>query len=118
MKHNQKIIHRRGSILVYSFYMMLLMLAIISLAVDYGHVQIVKTEEQRSADSIARGILEACLTRYQSSGYSSPTLMARSWAVPIAGLIAAKNPIDGATVTPAVVIGSWNSATKVFTADN
>jgi len=121
MNLKKRIIHRRGSILVYSIYMMFLMLAIISLAVDYGHTQVVKTEEQRCADATARGTLEACLSRYLALGYSTPTSMAQSYATAIGALIAAKNPVDansGYNPTVTVTVGSWNTGTGTFTADN
>ncbi len=45
---------RRGSILLYVIVMMTALLGICTLAVDYGHVQLVKSEMQRTADATAR----------------------------------------------------------------
>ncbi len=55
MKRTTPPVARRGAILIYSIYIMLLMTAMISLAVDYGRVQMIKTELQRAADATARG---------------------------------------------------------------
>ena len=60
---------RRGTVLPYTVVVMLAMLAVCSLAVDYGHVQAVKTDLQRAADAAARG----CLAIYTSTNYNAST---------------------------------------------
>jgi Flp pilus assembly protein TadG len=101
--------HRRGSVLIYSFYMMVIMLAFVSFGVDFGHMQSVKTELQRNADATARAALQMYVT------YGSST------AVAYAPYIASQpyNPVDSNSgVTPTVTItwGSWNAASRTFTA--
>ena len=99
---------RRGSIIIYSFVLMTIMFGFISLAVDFGHMQSVKTELQRDADATARASLQMYLT------YGSAT------AVAYGPLLAGQsyNPIDANSgVTPTVTItwGSYSTATKTFT---
>ncbi len=55
---------RRGSVLIYTFYLMTIFLAMISFAVDFAHMESVKTELQRSADLTARGALPLQITRW------------------------------------------------------
>src|SRR5437764_1148924 len=46
--------NRRGAVMVYSVAIMVVFVAICSLAVDYGRVQLTKTELQSAADAAAR----------------------------------------------------------------
>jgi Flp pilus assembly protein TadG len=99
---------RRGSVLIYTFYLMTIMFAFVSFGVDFGHMQTVKTEMQRDCDATARAALQMYLT------YGSST------AVAYAPYIASQayNPVDSASgITPnySIIWGSWNSATKTFT---
>ena len=93
---------RRGGVLVYATFLMVVLLALVSLGADYAHVQSVKTEEQRAADLCARGLLQmyatwgpAIVTTYQSqltylngtdgkyaNGYATPTVTWGTYAPP------------------------------------
>jgi Flp pilus assembly protein TadG len=99
---------RRGSVLIYSFYLMTIMFAFVSFGVDFGHMQTVKTELQRDADASARAALQLYVT-YGSSVAASYTPYIASNAY---------NPVDsnsGMTPTVSITWGSYNSSTKVFT---
>jgi Flp pilus assembly protein TadG len=98
---------RCGSVLIYSFFLMTIMFAMISLAVDFGHMQTVKTELQRCADATSRG----CMMNYLLYGSST----AQSYATTLAGY----NTVDaksGVSPTVTVTWGWWNAATKSFVA--
>ncbi len=100
---------RRGSVLIYSFYLMVVMLAFISFGVDFGRMETIKTEMQRNADATARAALQIYLS------YGSST------AVAYAPYIASQtyNPVDsGSGVSPTVTItwGSYDAVSKTFTA--
>jgi hypothetical protein len=94
--------------LPYAVVAMLALVAVCSLAVDYGRVQLVKSELQRCTDATARGYMDY----YQLYGTAyanaaGPQLYA-----------AANNPVDVASgVPPAVTVewGVWTAATKTFT---
>ncbi len=111
---------RRGAVMVYSLFIMMLMCGIVSLAVDYGRIQMIKSEEQRSADSIARGTLKHYLLvgDLTSTGQKN----AANWATanlvtPDATTHISPNPIDGGSgVTPSVTYswGYWNAASSKF----
>lgn len=82
--------------------------AIISLAVDWGHVQLVRSQMQDAADSIALGVMDA----YISSGWTAATNAAVTYP--------SDNTVDpGSGVAPTVVVtgGSWNATTRSFTAN-
>ncbi len=53
---------RRGSVLVYGTVLLVVLFAMVSLGMDYAHVQSVKTELQRGADLSARGELQMFTT--------------------------------------------------------
>ena len=100
---------RRGSVLVYSFFLMIVMFAFVSFGVDFGRMESVKTEMQRNADAVARGALQIYLT------YGAPT--ANFYAPLLAGN--GYNPVDansGVTPTVSVVWGSWDTNSRTFTA--
>lgn len=93
---------RRGAVLIYSLYMLMCMCAIISVAVDYGRVQVIKTQMQRAADITARGALQS----YVSSSRSLSTAQTKANVIP--GL----QKIDGGSgIAPTVNItwGYWNN---------
>jgi hypothetical protein len=80
-------------------------MAFLSFAVDWGHVQLVKTELQRAADAAAR---------YGAAGLEQSPGHARSNAI----AAAADNTADGSAVTiqnSDVEFGSWNASTQTFT---
>jgi Flp pilus assembly protein TadG len=87
---------RRGVALVYMAVLMAVLMMLASLAVDFGHAELVKMEAERTADAAAR---------YASQGLSDSTS-------------ANENYIDGRRVTlqnSDVECGNWNSATNTFT---
>lgn len=99
---------RAGSVLIYSFYLMVVMLAFVSLGVDFGHMQTVKTELQRDADATARGALQLYLTYGSSVANAYAPLMATN----------SYNPVDsksGVAPTVTVTWGSYDSVSKTFT---
>jgi Flp pilus assembly protein TadG len=101
--------HRNAGVtIVYTAVAMVALCAIISLALDYGRVQLVKTELQRAADAAAR---------YGASGMRN-VLNGTSAAAANAIAAAADNKADG---TPVVLQSSddeliiWNSTNKTAT---
>lgn len=97
----------RGSTLVYAMIAIVPLIGIMSLGVDYGRVQMAKTELQRCADAAARA---------GASGLGISTTEARNRAAEYCSL----NPVDGVTITlnpnTDIVFGSFNSDTRTFTA--
>lgn len=98
---------RPGTVLVYTLVAMIAFAGFVSLAVDVGHVRVVKEQLQVAADAAAR----YAIAGMQTGGTSA----ARSNAVSIA----AKNTADG---TPVVVdpnadveFGSWDPIARTFT---
>ncbi|HXE53203.1 MAG TPA: pilus assembly protein TadG-related protein, partial [Tepidisphaeraceae bacterium] len=98
---------RRGTVLVYTTIAMVAFAGFISLAVDVGHVRMVRNQLQDAADAAARYAVAGMQT-------GGPT-QARSNAVSIA----AKNYADG---TPVVLdpnndiqFGTWDPVAKTFT---
>jgi hypothetical protein len=95
-------------VLIYSLFLMIITLAMVSLAVDYAHVQLVKTQLQRGADASARGALEI----YEFGGPTN----AATWGPLMAGNT--YNPVDansGISDTYSLTWGYWTAATKTFT---
>jgi Flp pilus assembly protein TadG len=89
-------------VLVYCIISVTALTAICSLAVDFGRVQVAKTELRRAADAAAL---------YASTGLSNGTQFSRAQAV------VTQNPVDGGTITLSagdVVAGTWANGT--FTA--
>jgi Flp pilus assembly protein TadG len=84
---------------------MLAILAFVSLAVDYGRVQLAKTEMQRAADAAAR---------YGAAGFASGN---SSTPKTNAIAAAADNKTDGTPVALSVsdiTLGYWNTSTRSF----
>jgi Flp pilus assembly protein TadG len=82
--------------------MLVALMAITSLAVDFGHVEMAKTEIQRAADAAARA------AAYQLSGGASQ----ESAALTAASVIAAYNTSDNiplVVTSSDVVFGNWDS---------
>jgi Flp pilus assembly protein TadG len=97
---------RAGSAMVWSVVALLALTAFCSLAVDYGRVQVAKSELQHAADAAAR---------YAGTGLSAGPQEARRRAV----AAAADNRVDG---TPVVLdgandveFGTWNEQARTFT---
>jgi Flp pilus assembly protein TadG len=83
--------------------------AVLSLAVDLGRAQLVKSELQRAADAAARGYIAVRIaqgdTQAQVTGPKIPGM----------------NPVDGNSgVAPTITVtrGYWNAATKKFATGN
>ncbi len=105
----------RGSVIVYATLGMVVMVAFVSLAVDFGRVQVARTELQRAADSTARG----ALVLYLKEGRKSSTV---TQAVnQQLNQMESRNPVDSAGnsgLTYNLTWGRWNEQTRVFTASN
>src|SRR4051812_37049384 len=84
---------RRGMVLAYACVAMVALLLVCSLAVDFGRVQLVKTELQRAADAAAR---------HAATGISDGTAVSK--ATYLAGL----NYADGTPVVLTMGGGSNN----------
>ena len=99
----------RGSVLVYTVVTMVTLCGLVSLAVDYGHVQSVRQQMQRSADSAARGYLDLILR----TGYTPALALADAAYFAQSSY----NPVDAASVAPATVTitpGTWDPTTATF----
>jgi hypothetical protein len=121
MKPAKLMIHRRGSILLYTVYLCMMMCVLMSVAVDYGRMQIVKTEAQRCADNVARGVLQRCLDKHTSSGYATALSMLQSQGQTIKGYLVTMNPVDsGSNITPTatLALGSWYGSPATFHAND
>jgi hypothetical protein len=101
--------HRRASVLVYSIFLVVIMLAMVSLGLDYGRIQMIKTELQRCADATARGALQM----YANDGSSVANIVAPMMASQT------YNPVDansGISPTASITWGYWNASSKTFSA--
>jgi len=106
---------RRGSVLIYSFYMMIIMMVMVSLAMDFGRCQLIKTELQRTADAMAHAALEEYIV---NGSVPSTSSLESNFANNASNSLA--NPIDymsGVTPTVTVTWGWWKTSTKTFTAN-
>jgi hypothetical protein len=111
INHNQ---FRRGSILLYALYLMIIMMAILSLAVDFGRCQMIKTELQRTADASAHAALEIYI---KTGTMPSQGTLQSEFCNNTSGSL--DNPVDymsGVTPTFTFTPGWWNTSTKTFTA--
>jgi Flp pilus assembly protein TadG len=101
--------NRHGIAIVYTIVAVIALLAILSLAVDFGRVQVVKTQLQRAADAAAR---------YGAAGLSN-ILNGQSAAAANAVAAAADNTADGSPVvidpTNDVKLIIWNGASATYT---
>jgi hypothetical protein len=96
---------RRGLTIIYLLVLLTVIFALASFAVDYGRVQLAKTQLRISTDVAAKWAVLGV-----KSGKN--TVLARANAA------AADNLVDGVAPTFAladVQVGSWNSSTRVFT---
>ncbi len=95
--------HNRGTVMVYTVVAIFALMGLISFAVDYGRIQVSKTEMQRAADAAAR---------YATQGLSDSTAVSK--AITAAG----QNNVDGSPMVlqaSDVEIGVWDSTAKTFT---
>ena len=93
--------------IVYLIVVLSIIFGLASLAVDYGRVQLAKTQLQTATDVAVKWAAQA------TSG-GNAELLAR------ANEVAGDNPVNGETVAFAagdVQSGSWNAATRTFTAN-
>lgn len=97
---------RRGGVLVYSILLMVILLAMVSLGMDYAHVQSVKTEEQRSADITARGMLQM----YTSWGNT----VVGGYTTVLANLNGIDGKYNGGVATPTVTWGTYDDNSNTF----
>src|SRR3954464_5521755 len=101
----RKLNRSRGVAMVYAIMIMTAMCMILSLAVDYGHAQLVKTELRRAADASARAAAAYI--------YSDLNL-----GIAAAQDVASRNKADGVAVTVAmkdIEYGYWDVKKKTFT---
>ncbi|HEX8915657.1 MAG TPA: pilus assembly protein TadG-related protein [Humisphaera sp.] len=88
--------------LIYSVFMMVGLLAVASLAVDWGYIQCTKAEMQRTADAAARGYISYYDTYgVNTANTNGPQLYQSSW-----------NPVDasgGFSPTVTTTWGYWNN---------
>ena len=96
----------RGAMLIYMSVVLAALMAVTSLAVDWGRVQLTKTELQRAADSAARAAM---------SQLNFGTTAAQTAAVTFAG----DNKADSSKVvidpTNDIDFGTWDSVGRTFT---
>lgn len=105
MSHSSNRSSRRGAVLVYSMVFMVVALAVAVLAIDYGHVQLAKTQLAGATDAAARAGAAALAT--------SP-----ADAVDQARWAGGKNIVDGTALNVRasdVQIGTWDTSTLRFT---
>jgi Putative Tad-like Flp pilus-assembly len=110
---NKKLRSRRrnGAVLAFLVLLLVMFAAVTSLAVDYGRVQLIKSEMQRTADATARGYMYFYNTQGQSYANSHGPALYSS----------ANNPIDansGTAPTVNVTWGYWSTTSNVFTTAN
>jgi Putative Tad-like Flp pilus-assembly len=99
---------RHGVLLALLVLLLVMFAAITSLAVDYGRVQLIKSEMQRTADAAARGYMLFYNTQGQTYANSHGPALYSS----------ANNPIDansGSAPTVTVTWGYWSTTANVFT---
>ena len=93
--------------MVYSSLALVFFLGVASLAVDFGRVQTIKQDLQRSADATAMAAMNA----YAESGYSVSAASTAAYTMIL------QNPVDagsGKTPTATLVAGTWNRTTRTF----
>ena len=98
---------RAGMAMIYLLVMLTLIFALASFAVDYGRVQLSKTQLQMSTDAAAK---------WGALGLAS----GKNTVVARINSAAADNKVNGVAPTfnnSSVILGKWNSATRVFTAN-
>ena len=107
MSQSKIILRRRGTALIYMTAAMVVFVAIVSLAVDVGHVRVVKNSLQHAADAAAR---------YAVFGLSTGGVTAaRTNAVTAAGNNTADNTSVVVDPNNDVEFGAWDSTAHSFT---
>jgi len=104
MKKNPQY-RKHGVAMIYAIVIMTALCMLLSLAVDYGHAQLVKTELRRTADASARAA-----AAYIYSDLNAGTAAAMD--------VASRNKADGLSVTLAasdIQFGNWDVKSKKFT---
>ncbi len=99
---------RSGLVLVYATVILTVLMGVAVLAVDYGRVQLAKSEAQAVADACAR---------YAASGLKN-TLLGQSAATSNAQSLAVQNKVDGQTLATSqctTETGYWDAQTNTFT---
>ncbi len=97
-------IRRKGFVVVYASFIMIALTGLVSLAVDLGRVQLAKSQLRDATEAAAR---------YAATGISDSTYVSKAQSV------ASANYVDGTTLTllsSDVVVGTWSTSTKTFTA--
>lgn len=98
--------YRRGVALIYVFFVMAVVIAVSSMAVDYGRAHLVKQQLRAAADAAARAGASALL--------QDPDRAVRTTKE-----YALRQNVDGSAVTlldSDIEVGNWNSSTRTFTA--
>lgn len=100
---------KKGNVLIYATFAMISFGGFTSLAVDYGRVQLARTQMQNAADAAARYAVTGLYNR------TDGLTMSRS----MAAAAVAENWVDGTRAaidqTRDVEYGTWNTSTKSFT---
>lgn len=105
MTNSTSVRRRRGMSLIFVAAMFCVLVGMASFAVDYGKVNLARTELRRSVDA-------ACLAGCSGLSVSPAEARARARAY------ALSNPVNGAPLTlldSDIEMGSWNAETRVFT---
>jgi len=107
-KQSTKRTGKRGFSMIYAVATMGVMFGFGSLAVDWGRVQLAKTQARAAADTASR--------------YAAATLGTNPSAVYTAAITAAaQNKVDGTAMVlenSDITVGYWNTATRTFTANS
>lgn len=98
--------HKPGMALCYLIVSMVVVLGVISFAVDLGHVQLVKTELRRAADSAARAGVSGIPVSLTEARYRATSLASLNKAAGSA--VALDQNLD-------IEFGTWNTSTRSFT---
>lgn len=100
-------VRRRATVMLYTIVSAALMFGMLMLAVDWGRVQVARTELMNATTAAARAALV---------DMASGKTVATNSAIYYGGL----NRVDGTSLTITssdVTVGTWNPTTKVFTAN-
>ncbi len=101
--------NHRGVTMIYAVLIMVAMCMLMSLAVDYGHAQLVKTELRRAADASARAAAQYIYSDHPTGVAAAIDVASRN--------LADTKPVTLSAFTD-IQYGNWNVNTKVFTQTN